>query len=124
MDSHNSRELTYTEVANAIRDGARGPIHKTYVENRLINIKQQKYQYYKGSSSVIGSPYKANGIRNPNFTSPSFLSNAVFYEVSASHRLPENEMYLTTTNLLHSHSYDRLLANKNKKRIKANKNYK
>lgn len=118
MENQNPRELTYTEVANAIRPDAKGPIHKTFVENRLVNIKQQKYQYYKGSSSIIGSPYKPNGVRNPNFTSPNFLSNAVFYEAMPSNGLSSNEMYQTTTNLLHSRSHDRLLANKDNRRNK------
>ena len=107
MEGEN-KELTYTEVAKAIRPDTKGPINKTLVENRLTTIKQQKYQYYEGHSNVIGSPYKPNGARNPNFTSPNFLSNSVFYEKIPSLGLSKNDMYKTTTNLLHSSSFEKL----------------
>lgn len=108
MENGNPKDLTYTQVANAIRPDAKGPIHKTLVENRLNMIQPQKYQYYDGPSNVIGAPYYTNGARNSNFTSPNFLSNAVFYEPSSNLGLKRQDMYKTTTNLLHSNSFDKL----------------
>ena len=108
MDTNNRKELTYTQVANAIRPDAKGPINKTLVENRLNLIQPQKYQYYDGPSNVIGAPYFTNGARNSNFTSPSFLSNAIFYEPSTNLGLKKQDMYKTSTNLLHSNSFDKL----------------
>lgn len=63
MEFGNHKDLTYTEVANAIRPDAKGPINKTLVENRLNHIQQQRYQYYDGKSDVIGSPYQYNGVK-------------------------------------------------------------
>jgi hypothetical protein len=110
MEVSNHKDLTYTEVANAIRPGTRGPINQTMVEHRLSNIRQQKYQYYGGDRSVTESPFKPNGVRNQNFTSPNFLSNAVFYEPSKNLGISKHDMYKTTTNMLHSSSFDKLQA--------------
>lgn len=101
MEVENNGNLSYADVASLIRPEQKGPIHKTIVENRLTHIKQQKYQYYDGCSNVVGSPYKQNGVKNSNYTSPNFMSNAVFYDRSSNMALSNAEMYKTTTNLLH-----------------------
>jgi len=105
MDNqYNQRELPYTHMAKAMSFDPSGPMDKTLIENRLNNIKQQKYQYYEGSSGVVGSPFRSNGYKNQNFTSPSFVSNSVFYEHSKNLSLPKEQMYQTTNRLHHSYS--------------------
>ena len=116
MELNNHKDLTYTQVANSIRTNGKGPINKTLVEHRLSMIKPQKYQYYDGPSNIIGAPYCSGGARNTNFTSPSFLSNAVFYEPSPNMGLKKEDMYITSTNLLHSNSFDKLQIMKDKGR--------
>ncbi|CAI2362425.1 unnamed protein product [Moneuplotes crassus] len=96
-------------MAKAMSGNPSGPLNKTYVENRLNKIEQQKYQYYDGSSSIVGSPFYPNGKRNSQFTSPNFISNAVFYEPSTNLSLPKDQMYKTTTGMNHSASCDRLM---------------
>lgn len=108
MEVEDNKQLTFTELANAIRPNDRGPIDKTIIENRLGGIKQSLHQYYEGNSRVIGSPYKPTGYKNPQFASPSLISNAVFYEHSPNLGLSKQEMYKTTSNMFHSNSYDRL----------------
>jgi hypothetical protein len=120
MENSNPKDLTYTQVANALRPDAKGPINKTLVENRLNMIQPQKYQYYDGPSNVIGTPYYTNGEKNTNFTSPSFLSNAIFYEPSSNLGLKRQDMYRTTTNLLHSNSFDKLKIVRDKGRDRIN----
>ena len=103
------KNMSYSQMAKAMSGDPSGPMNKTFVENRLNQIEQQKYQYYDGNSGVVGSPYFPNGKRNEQFTSPNFVSNAVFYEPSKNLSIPADQMYKTTTAMSHSHSCDRIM---------------
>ncbi|CAI2362464.1 unnamed protein product [Moneuplotes crassus] len=111
--AHHQNSLSYSQMAKAIDGESAGPLSKTYVENRLNKISQQKYQYYQGSSSIVGAPYCPNGQKNNKFASPSFISNSIFYEPGRNLGIPKDQMYKTTTGLNHSASYDKLLLHKN-----------
>ena len=104
-----NREMSYSQMAKVMSGDPSGPMNKTLVENRLNSIQQQKYQYYEGTSSVVGSPFGPNGYKNRKFTSPNFISNSIFYEHSKNLALTKEEMYKTTTGMHHSLSYDKLL---------------
>lgn len=114
MEVSNAKNMSYTELANAIRPERKGPLDGTYMENRLGKVQQQKYQYYDRTSPFRVSPYRDDGARNANFTSPSFLSNAVFYQTSKNLDINKSDMYRTTNILAHSHSCDRLQPPKRK----------
>lgn len=64
-------------------------INQTYVENRLMNLHPQKYQYYNGTNQDLGAPFHKGGQINKRYTSPSFASSAIFYEHPKHHDSPK-----------------------------------
>ena len=83
----------------------------TLLEEKLRKSTPQKYQFYDGKSNVIGSPFEAPGKRNQNYTSYSFVSNAIFYDHQSNLGLKPGEMYITTNKLAQSKSMERLPGN-------------
>ena len=57
---------------------------------------------------MVGSPFEQSGKKNQNYTSPSFVSNAIFYEHSPNLSLSKKDMYTTTNRLNQSKSVGRL----------------
>ena len=108
MDPGPYPEISYNEHENFIRPSRRGPVGGGYIENKFYRLTPQKYQYYEGNCNVIGVPYKDNGRRNSNFTSLSFVSNALFYEPSKNLGLNRQDMYTTTNQLHQSKSVDKI----------------
>lgn len=105
MDPYPLHEISYNEHEGFIKPKVNDPV---YAQNRLFQITPQKYQYYDGCSNAIGSPFINYGKKNNNYTSMSFVSNAVFYEHSPNLGLNKDDMYTTTNKLHQSKSVERL----------------
>lgn len=120
MDARPHPEYYYNEEEDAVRPIRRGPVYGTVMEDKFRRISPQKYQYYDGKSNIIGAPFKADGRRNSNFTSLSFVSNAVFYEHAKNLEMSKKDMYTTTNALVQSKSVERLPAGMRHKRMNEN----
>jgi len=58
----------YPEISNQEHEGfvkpiKKGPLPGILLEKKIISTVPQKYQFYEGRSSVIGSPFNENGAK-------------------------------------------------------------
>jgi hypothetical protein len=106
------QEISNQEYEHFVKPTRRGPVDVRYVENKMNNVSSQKYQYYDGRSAIIGAPYEQNGARNKSYTSLSFVSNSVFYELGNNLSCVKDDMYTTTNKLEQSKSAERLKENR------------
>jgi hypothetical protein len=105
MDPGVFKEISYNEHEGFMKYKVHDPV---YNQNRITNITPQKYQYYKGCSNALGSPFLGYGKKNNDFTSPNFVSNSIFYEHSKNLGLKKDDMYTTTNKLHQSKSVEHL----------------